>query len=176
MISFQYMQNSMLGVAIQMKNRLFKREKGIYLKNKEWLLNIYLFKSDIYEKVCNEEIQSLITDKLYELEEECMSEEFCYLKIGFAFLHFGNRGINLSIWHIGKWGVTYEIFECSWYCYKREKDKMERLDSAEPALSMFEVSAVTQELKVIEEIMEICQSEKDIKDLYIKKWNISRGK
>lgn len=119
-----------------------------YLNN-SWILNLYVLKSDSTEVVEEKTIESLFDAYLTQLESKCMSAEFEYLKIGFAFLHFGRRGVGLNIWHIGVWNRTYEIFCNNWYCYDRDIYNMELLDDAEPRICHYEIKAANCELERI---------------------------
>ena len=122
--------------------------------NSTWLLNIYIIQSNPNEEISLELAKSIIEDKLHSIEQEWMSNEFDYYKTGFAFLHFGNRGVDLTIWHFGTWGSTFETFVCSWYCYGRNVKNMEHLDSAEPIICQYEMELMAKELLTIETIEE----------------------
>ena len=135
--------------------------------NESWLLNLYIIRSDRNEHIIDKTVESLIERHLLLLESTCMSDEFDYLRTGFVFLHYGDRGIDLSIWHIGKWGKTFEIFNCSWYCYDRNNENMELLDSAEPVFSMYEISLLTHELNICRKIFKKIESDNQFRILYI---------
>lgn len=122
---------------------------GVYFKETKWMLNIYLIQSDTEEKISEKEIYDIINKALKDIEENSISEEFVYFRTGFALLHYGNRGINLSIWHVGQWGNTYEIFKKVWYCYNRDYSQMDLLDDAEPVLCQYEIIIFNNELNVI---------------------------
>lgn len=134
-------------------NRKTKINYGVLFHNTEWLLNVYIIQSNEFEVINNTEAYNIIEIFLDDIESNCLSNEFTYFKTGFAFLHYGNRGIDLSIWHVGKWGNTYEIFNRTWYCYGRDIDKMEVLDDAEPVLSQYEISYLNTELGKIAEVI-----------------------
>lgn len=122
---------------------------GVYFKETKWMLNIYLIQSDTEEIISEKEIYDIINKALKDIEEKSISEEFVYFRTGFALLHYGNRGINLSIWHVGQWGNTYEIFKQVWYCYNRDYSQMDLLDDAEPVLCQYEIIIFNNELNVI---------------------------
>lgn len=122
---------------------------GVYFKETKWMLNIYLIQSDTEEKISEKEIYDIVNKALKDIEENSISEEFVYFRTGFALLHYGNRGINLSIWHVGQWGNTYEIFKKVWYCYNRDYPQMDLLDDAEPVLCQYEIIIFNNELNVI---------------------------
>ena len=128
--------------------------KTVYLLDSKWLLNIYVIKSNSNEIITRENAISIISDYLLELEKHCISKEFTYYRTGFAFLHFGNRGVDLTFWHFGKWVTTFEAFSCSWYCYGRDLKHMELLDSAEPVICQYEFTTFIQEIKRIERIID----------------------
>ncbi len=143
---------------------------AVYYKNQAWLLNTYIIKKDKNEIISEYEVKSLIERILSVLESSCISNEFQYLKTGFVFLHYGSRGVNLSIWHYGKWGDTYEIYNCSWYCYERNITEMELLDSAEPILSQYEINFLQEELCVFYELLGEISSVDEFRNMYIDKW------
>lgn len=145
---------------------------GIFFQNQNWQLNVYIIQSDEHEKISNEDAYGIIEVSLADIENNCLSKEFVYLRTGFAFLHYGNRGVNLSIWHVGIWGKTYEIFNRTRYCYKRELDTMEVLDDAEPVLSQYEISLFVHEMKVIEEVIKEINGIEDFRNYYLKNSNV----
>lgn len=119
-----------------------------YLNN-AWTLNVYVLKGKPQEIVCEENTDLIFEKYLNELEGKCLSDEFEYLKVGFAFLHYGRRGVCLSIWHVGQWNCTFEIFCNTWYCYGREIFEMELLDIKEPKICIYELSVANKELQKI---------------------------
>ncbi len=133
----------------------------------DWIINLYLIKSNKNENIAFEDIYMLIKDKLKEIQSNNFSEEFTYLKTGFAFIHYGNRGINLSIWHVGKWGNTYEIFKKIWYCYNRDLKEMETLDDCEPIISQFEFDLFNKEIVVIGNILSTISGDEQLRQEYI---------
>lgn len=122
---------------------------GVYFKETKWMLNIYLIQSDTEEIISEKEIYDIINKALEDIEENSISEEFVYFRTGFALLHYGNRGINLSIWHVGQWENTYEIFKQVCYCYNRDYSQMDLLNDAEPVLCQYEIVIFNNELNVI---------------------------
>lgn len=136
-----------------------------YIRDK-WMLNVYLIKSNPNEAVSSDVVTKIIEKHLLLIESGNMSEEFDYYRTGFAFLHFGNRGIDLTIWHIGRWGNTFETFVCSWYCYNREIDNMEQLDAAEPMLCQYEMKLFAKEILNISQLVQY-KSIDDIRDRYV---------
>ncbi len=118
-------------------------------KNNSWLLNVYLIQSNENEHISDNTVNGLIEQYISDLEDKCISDEFDYFRIGFAFLHYGNRGVDLTIWHFGKWGKTFETYSCSWYCYNRTTEKMELLDSAEPVICQYEILNFINEMSVL---------------------------
>lgn len=134
----------------------------------KWLLNLYVIKYDVHEKVAEAIINSLIENCLLDLEDKCISSEFNYFRMGTIFLHFGKRGIDLSIWHVGKWGNTFEYFSCTWYCYGRDYLKMELLDSAEPKLSQFEVHFLIEILSKYNSIIKENMTQEEFKEEYLR--------
>ena len=139
-----------------------------YFANGEWLLNLYIIKYDGTESIADEVVNGIIENCLSELEERCISDEFTYFKTGTIFLHFGQRGIDLSIWHVGQWGSTFEYFSCTWYCYGRNYLDMELLDSAEPKLSQFEVNFLIRELTGYNSILEKQMTKNDFREKYLR--------
>lgn len=137
-------------------NKLRRTTEIDYLvpfRNGEWLLNVYLIRSNPNESISDDEARNLVEKYLAVLEEKCMSSEFDYYRIGFAFLHYGNRGIDLTFWHYGSWGNTFEIFSCSWYCYNRDIHSMELLDAAEPKTSQYEIVYLNREYNIIRKVI-----------------------
>lgn len=141
-----------------------------YFKNQEWLLNVYIIKSSNLEVISEEEILLVMEEKILQLEQTYMSQEFDYFRTGFAFLHYGNRGVDLSIWHIGRWGSTFEVFCCSWYCYGRDITKMEILDSAEPVFCQYEIGYILKELNICLSILQKINYDEQFRKMYIEKW------
>ena len=135
--------------------------------NQEWLLDIYVIKYDRNEIIDDKLLFGIISNCLIVLNKQCLSKEFEYFKTGIAFLHFGRRGIDLSIWHIGVWGNTYEYFSCTWYCYQRDYWNMELLDNAEPKISQYEIDLLGKELKSINSLLESNPSVSDFRCLFI---------
>lgn len=139
-------------------NELLRATEKYYLQefhNGKWLLNVYLIKSNKDEIVPKSEVHKLINNHLTKLEQTCISTEFDYYRTGFAFLHYGNRGVDLTIWHYGKWGNTFETYCCSWYCYGRDIDNMDLLDSAEPVICQYEILHFISELETARKIVNI---------------------
>lgn len=137
-------------------NNLLRTTTKYYLQkfhNGKWLLNVYLIQSDCNENIPVSQVHSIIDSHLIKLEHACISEEFEYYRTGFAFLHYGNRGVDLTIWHYGKWGNTFETYCCSWYCYGRSTNDMELLDSAEPVICQYETLYLIDELNAIKNIV-----------------------
>lgn len=130
-------------------SRITKTDYLVFFKNGEWLLNVYLIRSNPNESISDDEVRNLVEKYLAVLEESCMSSEFNYYRIGCVFLHYGNRGIDLTFWHYGSWGSTFEVFSCSWYCYNRDINSMELLDAAEPRLSQYEIVFLNREYNTI---------------------------
>lgn len=149
-------------------NRKTKIDHGVLFHNTEWLLNVYIIQSNEFEVIDNEEAYNIIETFLDDIENNCISNEFIYFKTGFAFLHYGNRGVNLNIWHIGKWGNTYELFNRTWYCYNRDLNKMEALDDAEPVLSQYEIFYFNAELEKISEIVKESPEKETFRNNYLK--------
>ena len=137
-----------------------------YLDGK-WLLNLHILKYNSSEQFSDDVINDILNQGLSQLETECMSDEFDYFKIGFACLHFGRRGVALSIWHTGFWQQTCEIFCCNWYCYNRDISNMELLNSAEPCISHYEISIVAKEFQNIKEFAVTITSKKDFETYFI---------
>lgn len=135
--------------------------------NGEWLLNTYIIRSNPEEIINDNEVKSLIEKHLRLLEEECLSDEFDYYKTGFSFLHYGNRGVDLTIWHVGRWGNTFETYVCSWYCYGRDIWNMEQLDSAEPMLCQYEMNFLIEEISDLTKLVD-CYALDDVRTQYIK--------
>lgn len=145
-------------------------DRAVYYNNKTWLLNTYVIKYNENESIPTYKNELLIENSISTLEKAYMTDEFEYLKTGFAFLHYGRRGINLSIWHWGKWDTTYELYNCSWYCYGRNIDKMELLDSAEPILSQYEIELLHKELHICSQILNEINLPEQFRKKYIEKW------
>lgn len=133
----------------------------------EWLLNVYLIRANKSEKVELDTIDGILEKYIKELNLFHLSDEFYYTKTGFALLHFGNRGVNLSIWHTGDWGGTNEVYCCSWYTYGRNIDNMSPLNDAEPLACYYELDIAVGELKVIEEVFDKTKSIKQFRENFI---------
>lgn len=143
-------------------NKLHRKTRIAYLKsyrNDSWLLNVYLIQSNKDEHIPDDVADELIETYIGNLEDMCISDEFDYFRTGFVFLHYGNRGVDLTVWHYGKWGQTFETYCCSWYCYNRATEKMELLDSAEPVICQYEL------LYIIDEMNALCSILKDLSTL-----------
>lgn len=137
-------------------NELQRKTTIRYLQlfqNGKWLLNVYLIQSDVFENIVDAQVNQIIESYLDILEQTCISDEFEYYRTGFAFLHYGNRGVDLTIWHYGRWGKTFETYSCSWYCYGREINNMELLDSAEPVICQYEMIYIIDEFKALCKIL-----------------------
>lgn len=155
-------------------SRLQRATTTFYLqsfRNGSWLLNIYLIKSDKQEMISDNQVTQIIELYLNKLETSCLSEEFLYYRTGFAFLHYGTRGVDLTIWHYGKWGSTLETYCCSWYCYGRDISKMELLDSAEPVICQYEMLYIIEEISALCQILDndaSCDFRNEFRDYYLK--------
>lgn len=149
-----------------------KVKRGVFFKDTDWMLNVYVIQSNKEENISWKEIYEIIERILHDIERNCISEEFTYFRTGFVFVHYGNRGINLSVWHAGKWGKTYEIFNRAWYCYNREIDKMEILDDAEPVLSQYEIAYLNLELNAIATILKNLSDNTGFRQQYAKYYNV----
>ncbi len=135
-----------------MNKRTVDRYPAMEFNINNWILSIYVFKASETEFISFQEISKIIEMNLINLEKDCISTEFDYYRTGVAFLHYGRRGIELSIWHVGLWGNTFEYFCCTWYCYCRDVNNMELLDNAEPHLSQYEVEILSKELLNIHQL------------------------
>lgn len=142
-------------------------EYGKLFLHDKWLLNVYLIRSNPNEEITSSVITQLLNKHLQLLEKNNMSEEFDYYRTGFAFLHFGNRGVDLTIWHIGRWGTTFETFICSWYCYNRDIWNMEQLNAAEPMLCQYERKLLNYEISNISSLIS-CDSISEIRRQYLR--------
>lgn len=150
--------------------RYTETKLGNYL-NDTWLLNLHILKNKSDEPVSKDTEDFIINKYLSQLENECLSDEFDYLKIGFAFLHFGRRGVSLNIWHIGEWNCTYEIFCCNWYCYGRDIGNMELLDKTEPKICHYELLIANKEFESIMRIIKLIKSKNEFITSFIKVHN-----
>ena len=153
-------------------SRETKVKHGVFFESVDWMLNVYIIQSNKEENILWKEVYEIIERILHDIENNCVSEEFTYFRTGFAFVHYGNRGINLSVWHVGKWGKTYEIFNRAWYCYNREIDKMEILDDAEPVLSQYEIVYLDIELNSIAIILKEMSANIEFRQQYAKYYNV----
>lgn len=135
-----------------MKNRETTITKNLYFLDKTWLIDLILIKSDSNEVICEEDVNSLVYTCLEQLEKECISLEFNYYRSAVVFLHFGTRGVELTVWHFGRWSQTFEYFCCTWYCYKRDYKNIELLDNCEPHFSQYEVDCICKILPQVNEI------------------------
>ena len=141
----------------------------VRLRNKHWLLNVFLIKANASEVISQDTVFQIIETHLSEIDNEYMSDEFEYFKTGFAFLHYGNRGVDLTIWHVGKWGNTFEVFSESWYCYNRDIHLMSILDHAEPVICQYELSLMCEELTAISMIIKNMNDEDIFQDAFYQK-------
>lgn len=155
-------------------NKFFRDTKVYYLcpfRAKDWFLNVYIIRSNQEESIHEDESFNLIEKHLGILEQQCISSEFEYFRVGFAFLHYGNRGVDLTVWHYGSWGETFEIFSCSWYCYERNLEIMELLDSAEPVICQYEITYLKKELSTLYELIEKCENINDFRIEFLNAFN-----
>lgn len=136
-----------------MKTRKSTIFKNLYRLDSCWLIDLVVLKSNDSEIIKQDDIYQILDFGLQQLEQKCMSTEFDYYFTGIAFLHFGNRGVELTIWHFGKWGNTAEYYCVTWYCYNRDFRNMELLDNAEPHFSQYEVNHIANLLPQINEII-----------------------
>lgn len=141
------------------------------LHNGRWLLNIFLIKADPNESISNEVVFQIVDKHISQIETLYMSNEFDYFRTGFAFLHFGNRGVDLTIWHLGKWGKTFEIFTVSWYCYNRDLITMSVLDHAEPVICQYEMNLMCEQLDFIMDIFYRIDESDDFQRSFSHFWN-----
>lgn len=148
------------------KKRDVKKIPLKYFVDQKWLLDVYVIRYNDDEVIDDELSFEIINDCLRVLESKCLSEEFEYFKTGMAFLHFGRRGIDLSVWHIGIWGSTYEYFSSTWYCYERNYKNMELLDDAEPRISQYEINMLAKELLSINDLLLVNMSASDFRKLF----------
>ena len=93
-------------------------------------------------------------DMLLSYAESYFSEEFNYLRLGFAFKHKGRRGVTLSLWHWGSWEDTLELFNHGLYRYNDQKE-YETLTCEEPLLSMYDLEVIQTELGRVAAIHEL---------------------
>ena len=136
-----------------------------------WLLNVFIIKANPNEHTSDELADEIIAKHLKLLEENCMVNGIRYVKTGFALLHFGNRGVNLSIWHIGAWGNTFEIFCCSWYTYKRDFEKMEVLPNSEPVMCSYEIPVIQKSLDDILNVFTSIEAIEFFREGFMKKYS-----
>lgn len=134
-------------------------------EDNNWYLNNFIVKANEDEEINYNSLYPVILKLLIQIENNHFSKEFSYWKTGFSLVHFGNRGINVSIWHWGNWGNTIELYGQHWYCYGRDLSKLEMLNSKEPILCYFEIDIFTKELNVIK-ISEETENFKEIVKKY----------
>lgn len=134
--------------------------------DRNWLLNVVLIKANPGEVVSEETVIQIIERHLSQIEDSFMSDEFEYFRTGFAFLHYGNRGVDLTVWHAGKWGRTYEVFSVSWYCYDRDIQLMQVLDHAEPVICQYEMLLMCEHLNSLSEIIKNLKSDDVFQDVF----------
>lgn len=155
-------------------NRNTQVKYGVFFQNADWVLNVYLIQSNKEEEILWENVYEIVERILLDIKDNCFSEEFMYLRTGFAFVHYGNRGINLSVWHVGRWGETYEIFNRVWYCYNRDIDKMEILDDKEPILSQYEFKYLNTELNAIANILQAGLDSNKFREHYTQYYDVNK--
>jgi hypothetical protein len=115
--------------------------------NSTWYLRNYLIKADPAEMVKEDEHNARLRALIEEIDRIHLSAEFEYFRCGFVIGHLGQRGICVSVWHWGKWGSTYEIFNQSWYAYGRDYAALTLLDRKEPVFSVFELPIIVGEIQ-----------------------------
>lgn len=109
---------------------------------------VYIFAADA-EKQWNEaQIIATLDEMLVRLEDHSFNDEFNYLKFGFSMVHFGRRGITITIWHWGKWGETLELFWSGWYAF-HDHLIFDSLTAQEPVMCIYECDAVANELRIM---------------------------
>lgn len=150
-----------------MKTRDTTIYKNLFYLNKTWLIDLVLIKSNPLEVIDTKDIESLVCNCLSQLEKECISPEFIYYRTGVVFVHFGRRGVELTVWHFGRWDKTSEYFCCTWYCYKRGIGNMELLDNCEPHFSQYEVDLICKILPQVNEIALSFDSNEEFKKKFI---------
>jgi len=79
-------------------------------------------------------------------DSSCLSDEFLYLRVGAFLVHFGRRGVTVTLIHFGCWGDMPEVFICGWYAYARSLDNLELLDNREPVSCYHDAPVLTHEL------------------------------
>jgi len=143
-------------------------KSAVWFLNNTWLLDVYTIIYNEKETILEECVKSIVDRCVHEIEKKCMSNEFEYARTGFSFVHFGRRGITVSIWHLGNWGQTNEVFCCSWYCYGRNISGMELLDSAEPILSKYEIRLLEKKLEQCDLVFDLVKPEEEIQQCYLR--------
>lgn len=141
---------------------------AVLFLNRTWLLDIYTIRYDEKEIITDERVDSVLDICVQEIEKNCMSKEFKYARTGFSFVHFGRRGITVSIWHLGNWEQTNEIFSCSWYCYGRDISGLELLDSAEPVLCQYEIDLLANKLRQCDLVFDLAKTYEEIRPCYLR--------
>ena len=128
------------------KERKIKYAGLLQFDNLDWFLRFYFVQADENEIVNEGEIKSKLSSLLREIDTKLCTTEFSYQKAGFAFVHFGRRGVTISIWHWAEWDGTWELFNNAWYCYGRNIAEMELLDRKEPVISHYDLPIILSEL------------------------------
>lgn len=111
----------------------------------DWHLKAYSFAassapSDIPDPL------DVVAGRTRELNELYLSDEFHYLRTGFALCHFGRRGITTEIFHFGLWDDMPEIFHVGWYTYGYVEQSMEVLGHEEPILCFHDIPVALAEI------------------------------
>lgn len=117
-----------------------------------WYLRNYLIRADAAESIDVEGYANRLHQLVGEIEQNQLSNEFEYFRVGFVVGHFGKRGVCVSIWHWGKWLTSHELFNQCWYTYGRDLRSLSLLDGKEPVFCQFEVPILIKEFSVFHQI------------------------
>lgn len=132
--------------------RLPERLGVLHLEDIDWHFRVYLLRGDSSEVVGREGLFQHLGEKIRVIASRYLSDEFKYLRSGFALAHYGRRGVTYSFWHWADWVGTWEMFCQAWYCYGRSLQKMQPLDRSEPILCHHEVELVMLEAQAFREL------------------------
>lgn len=117
-----------------------------------WYFRNYLIKANASEDIDVCGYIGRLHKVVEQVEEQHLSKEFEYFKVGFIVGHFGRRGVCISVWHWGKWLKTHEMFNQRWYTYGRDLNSLALLGGDEPVFCQFEVPVLVKEFALFHEV------------------------
>lgn len=124
-----------------------------------WSVRSYLVRHDPAEQVDVQELNVHLRLLMDEVHSQHCSSEFDYYRVGFLITHYGRRGVCVSLWHWGRWGISHEMFGQSWYTYGRNLRMLEFMDRSEPLFSQYEMPILLAEFRLFGSLSSIQNDE-----------------